>query len=85
MKTFMKWWRQWAAWRVVWGWGAEDRRDRIAVFVAWHLIPHRLVYWCAIRLVAYATTDGRDSNPALECDVPDVTALDALKAWEFAS
>lgn len=45
-----------------------------------HLIwklPKSLVYWCAIRLGAHATT-GEFSNTV----VPELSFMDALKRWE---
>lgn len=42
-----------------------------------HILPRKLVYWCAIRLGAYATA-GKYSNQI----VPDLTFVDALKRWE---
>jgi hypothetical protein len=39
-------------------------RDRIAIWVAWHL-PRRIVLWCMIRAFAHATT-GRWSNETLD-------------------
>jgi hypothetical protein len=44
--------------------------------VVWRL-PRRLAYWCAIRVIAHATT-GEYSNQV----VPELTAMDALKRWE---
>ncbi len=45
-------------------------------WLAWKL-PRQLVLWCAIRVVAHATT-GKFSNQV----VPDLTAMDALKRWD---
>lgn len=42
----------------------------------WHL-PRQIIYWSAIRLIAAATC-GKHSDVV----VPELTALDALKAWE---
>jgi len=50
--------------------------DKIAMWLAWKL-PKRLVYFCAIRLAANATT-GKYSSQV----VPELTAMDALKRWE---
>lgn len=41
-----------------------------------NLMPRWLVYYCAIRLFAYATT-GKYSTQL----VPELTAADALKRW----
>lgn len=45
-------------------------------WLAWKL-PRQLVLWCAIRVVAHATT-GKFSSQV----VPDLTAMDALKRWD---
>lgn len=44
-----------------------------------YVLPRSLVYWCAIRLIANATT-GIHENQV----VPELTAMDALKRWETA-
>lgn len=49
--------------------------DNTCSTIAWNL-PKRLIYWCAIRLMANAT-QGKYSNQI----VPDLTAMDALKRW----
>ncbi|MDE4602474.1 hypothetical protein LOF12_14120 [Sinorhizobium meliloti] len=49
--------------------------DKIAMHIAWRL-PRRLVEWCAIRLIANATTGEHSSQV-----VPELTAMDALKRW----
>ena len=51
-------------------------RERALRWFVWRL-PRPLIYWSAIRLVAAATT-GKYSDVS----VPDLTAMDALKAWE---
>jgi hypothetical protein len=43
--------------------------------IVWKL-PKRLVLWCAIRVIANATT-GQYSNQI----VPELTAMDALDRW----
>ena len=50
--------------------------DNIWTFIAWRL-PKRLVYWCAIRVMANAT-HGEWSSQV----VPELEAMDALKRWE---
>ena len=50
--------------------------ERACMWLAWKL-PHRLVYWCAIRVAANAT-QGAHSNQ----EVPALTIMDALKSWE---
>ena len=44
--------------------------------VAWWL-PRRLVYFCAMRLMAHATTGKYETTV-----VPELTAMDALDAWD---
>ena len=50
--------------------------DKLSMFIAYRL-PSRVVYWCAIRLLAHATT-GQYGNQI----VPDLLAMEALKRWE---
>jgi hypothetical protein len=49
--------------------------DKLATWLAWKL-PRRLVYWCAIRVGAAAST-GRWSSQI----VPDLTVGEALNRW----
>ena len=41
-----------------------------------YLLPRSLVYWCAIRLIAHATTGKHGAQL-----VSDLTAMDALDRW----
>jgi hypothetical protein len=50
---------------------------KVAAWIAWRL-PRKVVYWCAIRLMANATVGPYDSQI-----VPNLTAIDALKRWEM--
>ncbi len=50
--------------------------EQMIIGFVW-ILPKRLVYWCAIRVMAYATT-GKHSNQV----VPELLAMDALKRWE---
>jgi hypothetical protein len=52
-------------------------KEKILIFISWHL-PRSLVYWCAVRVLAYATT-GEYSNQV----VPSLIAIDALKRWSY--
>ncbi len=52
-------------------------KQRVIMSIVWHL-PRWLIYWCAIRLIADATT-GKYSNQI----TPELTALDALRRWEI--
>lgn len=52
--------------------------DKVMMKIAW-LLPKKLVMWCAIRLIAYAT-QGKYSDTV----VPELTAMDAIKKWETA-
>jgi hypothetical protein len=49
--------------------------DKICMKLAW-MLPRKLVYWCAIRLIAHAT-----SEPYGSTIVPKLTAMDALDRW----
>lgn len=49
--------------------------SRFCSWIAWHA-PKELVYWCSIRLVAYATY-GKYSHQI----VPELTAMEALERW----
>ena len=49
--------------------------EAITIKLAW-LVPRRLAYWCAIRVIAHAT-QGEYSNQ----EVPALSAMDALKRW----
>lgn len=50
--------------------------EKALMAVAWRL-PRSLVYLCAIRVVAHATTGQWSSQ-----NVPELYAVDALKRWE---
>ena len=52
--------------------------ENICIWAAW-LLPKQLVYWCAIRVSAHATTGQYSSQ-----NVPELTALDSLKRWDTA-
>ena len=49
--------------------------EKIWMAIAWRL-PKKLVMWCAVRLIAYATQGDYSSQI-----VPDLSAMDALKRW----
>ena len=51
-------------------------REKFFFWLAWKL-PRRLVYWCAIRLIARATTG--DWGHTI---VPELTAMGALRRWD---
>lgn len=57
-------------------WSLAARAERLLMAFVWRL-PHRLVYWCAIRVWANATTGqfGAEEAPAVLFD-------DALRRWE---
>lgn len=65
-----KWWKFVAMERV------RRMRERSLMWLAWHL-PRPLVYWCAIRLGANATTGAYSSQV-----VPELHFTDALQRWE---
>ena len=50
-------------------------KTKLCLWVTW-LLPRTLVYWCAIRLGAHATTGQYGSQV-----VPELTFMDALKRW----
>ena len=50
-------------------------KDRISMKLAW-MLPKRLVYWCAMRMIAHATS-GEYSNQ----EVPGLTAMTAIERW----
>ena len=56
----------------------EVMKEKLAMEIAWRM-PRWLVYWCAVRVGADATT--RDDMHRFEGNVPDMTFLDALKRW----
>jgi len=57
---------------------AKKFSEKILMGIAWSL-PKKLVMWCAVRLMAHATT-GQYSSQI----VPDLTIIDALRRWDTA-
>lgn len=53
----------------------ERRDERLLIWFVWRL-PKRLVYWCAIRVGAHATTGKYDSKTT-----PELLFVDALHRW----
>ncbi len=53
----------------------EKLKEKFMLKLVW-LLPKNLVYWCAIRLIANATT-GKYGNQI----VPELSAIEALKRW----
>ena len=51
-------------------------KEKFMFWLAWQM-PKSLVYFCGIRLGAYATT-----NQYADTVVPELTLIDALKRWE---
>lgn len=51
-------------------------KEKLLLKLAW-MLPKGLVYWCAIRVMAHATT-GKYTGTV----VPTLTGMDALKRWE---
>jgi hypothetical protein len=49
--------------------------ERLCMWAAWKM-PRCLVYWCTVRLGAYATTNKYSSQV-----VHELTFMDALKRW----
>jgi len=54
----------------------EIIREKLCFKIAW-LVPKWLVYFCAIRIGAHATTGKYEKQI-----VPELTFMDALKRWE---
>ena len=54
---------------------ATKRAEKVVSWVAWHL-PEYLVYWCALRVLAFATT-GKYGNKHPD----EISVLDAVEAW----
>lgn len=50
--------------------------EKFCQWLAWKL-PKKVVYWCAIRLFAHATTNEYSSQ-----NVPELLAIEALKRWD---
>ena len=51
-------------------------KNKLCLWVAWRL-PKRLVYWCAMRVNAHATTGEHSAQ-----NVPELTAFEASERWE---
>ncbi|MBU2527689.1 MAG: hypothetical protein KKC03_13920 [Bacteroidetes bacterium] len=52
------------------------KSEKFYLWFVWKL-PRKIVYWCAIRLIANAT-QGKWGTQI----VPELKAMDALKRWE---
>ena len=52
------------------------RMECFAYWLAW-VLPHEVVYWCAIRVGSHAT-QGKWSSQ----DVPELRFMDALYRWK---
>jgi len=50
--------------------------DKLWRKIAWRL-PHRLVMWCAYRIIAYATGGKHERS----VNAIDLTAMDAMGRW----
>ena len=51
------------------------RFEKFVMSVAW-LMPRRLAYMCAIRVISHATTGKYETQ-----NVPELSAMDALQRW----
>jgi hypothetical protein len=57
-------------------WRLDRVLDNVATWIAWHLVPRRVAYWCTIRLGVHA------SGPKYPTQiVPELTVADALQRW----
>lgn len=59
----------------VWRMRSSSVMEKLAMTIAW-LLPHDVVMWCFIRVVAHATTGEYGAT-----EVPALTAVDALDRW----
>jgi hypothetical protein len=55
---------------------SREFSDKFWLWFVW-LLPRRMIMWCAIRLIAYAT-----SGKYGDTIVPELSAMDALKRWD---
>jgi hypothetical protein len=55
---------------------AKRRTENLLLKIVWKL-PRRLVMWCAVRVIANATT-----GPYANQIVSELTAMDALSRWD---
>lgn len=55
---------------------ASTYAEKAIMAIAW-MLPRTLVMWCAVRVLAHATTGEWSSQV-----VPELTAMDALERWE---
>lgn len=70
----MRDWLRWKCWELaLW---RRRQTERWALRIAWAM-PHWLVYWCSIRLIAHATTGVYGAT-----EVPSLPAMEALTRWE---
>ena len=53
-------------------------KDKVWMWIAWHL-PKELVKWCAIRLMAHATTGQYG-----QVNTTKTTIIESLQRWEAA-
>ena len=58
-------------------WHKGDKGNKFWRWIAWR-IPHKLIYWASVRLIANATM-GKYSSSI----VPELAAMDALKIWDL--
>jgi hypothetical protein len=49
--------------------------DNLFCWIAHHLVPQRLVFWCLIRAINFHAF----TNPSVE--VPAITGMAALQTW----
>lgn len=71
--------RWWANVRWNWRYALQRKADNLCIWLAWHVLPKRLVMWCAMRVGAHATTGQYSAT-----NVPQLTFMEAAKRWESA-
>ena len=54
-----------------------SRKDKVSKWVA-YVLPKRIVYWAAFRVIANATR-GKHSQQ----EVPSLLAMDAIARWDW--
>lgn len=68
-------------WRMWWKYSAKprlsNRYDKVCMWLVWHVMPHRLLNWAAVRVAAHATAVPAGANKHPD----EISVVDMLKAW----